>query len=53
MSELNLNDDLVQDYLAECREHLATIENDLLTIEQREYRSIADNLSSIPIGGKL
>jgi two-component system chemotaxis sensor kinase CheA len=35
MSELNLTDDLVQDYLAECREHLATIENDLLAIEQR------------------
>jgi two-component system chemotaxis sensor kinase CheA len=34
MSELNLDDELVQDYLAECREHLATIENDLLAIEQ-------------------
>jgi len=32
-SELNA-DELVQDYLAECREHLATIETDLLTIEQ-------------------
>ena len=29
-----LDDDLVQDYLAECREHLATIEVDLLAIEQ-------------------
>jgi len=34
MSDLNLDDELVQEYLAECREHLATIENDLLTIEQ-------------------
>ena len=32
--DLNQDDELVQDYLAECREHLATIENDLLTIEQ-------------------
>jgi two-component system chemotaxis sensor kinase CheA len=28
------SDDLVQDYLAECQEHVATIENDLLLIEQ-------------------
>src|SRR5580700_10406045 len=34
MSEPNLDDELVQDYLAECREHLATIESDLLAIEQ-------------------
>jgi len=34
MSELNVDDELVQDYLAECREHLATIETDLLAIEQ-------------------
>ena len=34
MSELKLDDELVQDYLAECREHLATIETDLLAIEQ-------------------
>src|ERR1700761_3945384 len=34
MNEPNLDDELVQDYLAECREHLATIETDLLTIEQ-------------------
>lgn len=34
MSELNLDDELVQDCLAECREHLATIETDLLAIEQ-------------------
>jgi len=34
MSELNLDDELVQDYLAECREHLATIEADLLAMEQ-------------------
>ena len=34
MIEANLDDELVQDYLAECREHLATIETDLLTIEQ-------------------
>ena len=34
MSELNLDDELIQDYLAECREHLATIETDLLAIEQ-------------------
>lgn len=34
MSDLSLDDELVQDYLAECREHLATIETDLLTIEQ-------------------
>jgi two-component system chemotaxis sensor kinase CheA len=34
MAELDLDDELVHDYLAECREHLATIEADLLTIEQ-------------------
>lgn len=34
MSDLHLDDELAQDYLAECREHLATIENDLLKIEQ-------------------
>jgi two-component system chemotaxis sensor kinase CheA len=34
MSELNLDDELIQDYLAECREHLATIETDMLAIEQ-------------------
>ncbi|MBS1825943.1 MAG: chemotaxis protein CheW [Acidobacteria bacterium] len=34
MPHLNLDDELLQDYLAECREHLATIEADLLTIEQ-------------------
>jgi two-component system chemotaxis sensor kinase CheA len=34
MIESNLDDELVQDYLAECREHLATIETDLLAIEQ-------------------
>src|ERR1035438_9857294 len=31
---LNLDDELIQDYLAECLEHLARIENDLLAIEQ-------------------
>lgn len=30
----NLDDELIQDYLAECLEHLARIENDLLAIEQ-------------------
>ncbi|MGA2597662.1 MAG: hybrid sensor histidine kinase/response regulator [Bryobacteraceae bacterium] len=34
MSDLSLEDDLVHDYLAECREHLTTIETDLLAIEQ-------------------
>src|SRR5580692_4549102 len=34
MMEPNLDDELVHDYLAECREHLATIEADLLAIEQ-------------------
>jgi two-component system chemotaxis sensor kinase CheA len=34
MSEPNLDDELIQDYLAECREHLATIETDMLAIEQ-------------------
>ena len=29
-----LDDELIQDYLAECLEHLARIENDLLAIEQ-------------------
>ena len=33
MSKPSLDDELVQDYLAECREHLATIETDLLAIE--------------------
>jgi len=30
-----IDDELVQEYLAECREHLATIETDLLKIEQQ------------------
>ena len=34
MSDFSLDDDLVLDYLAESREHLATIETDLLSIEQ-------------------
>src|SRR5579863_3357371 len=34
MSEANLEDELITEYLAECREHLATIENDLLAMEQ-------------------
>lgn len=34
MSGHNIDDGLVQEYLAECREHLATIEADLLAIEQ-------------------
>ena len=34
MSDFALDDELVLDYLAESREHLATIENDLLSIEQ-------------------
>lgn len=34
MPHHNLDDELLGDYLAECREHLATIEADLLTIEQ-------------------
>ncbi len=34
MSDFNLDDDLILDYLAECREHLATIETDLLSMEQ-------------------
>jgi two-component system chemotaxis sensor kinase CheA len=33
MNEPNPDDELVQDYLAECREHLATIETDLLAME--------------------
>lgn len=35
MSNLNVDDELVQEYLAESREHLATIEADLLTIEEQ------------------
>src|ERR1700690_3083555 len=34
MSDFTLDDELVLDYLAESREHLATIETDLLLIEQ-------------------
>jgi two-component system chemotaxis sensor kinase CheA len=34
MREPNLDDELVHDYLAECQEHLATIETDLLAIEK-------------------
>src|SRR4051794_28484430 len=34
MSNLNLDDDLILEYLSESREHLATIETDLLLIEQ-------------------
>ena len=30
-----MDDELVQEYMAECREHLATIETDLLKIEQQ------------------
>ena len=35
MSNLNVDDELVQEYLAESREHLTTIEADLLTIEEQ------------------
>src|SRR5580698_9304360 len=34
MSQFSLEDDLVLEYLAECREHLTTIETDLLSMEQ-------------------
>lgn len=34
MSDIRNDDELVRDYLSECREHLATIETDLLAIEQ-------------------
>jgi len=34
MSDFSVDDELIQDYLAECREHLATIETDLLAMEQ-------------------
>src|ERR1700685_2621631 len=34
MSDFSLDDDLVLEYLAECREHLVTIETDLLSMEQ-------------------
>jgi len=34
MSDFNLDDDLIHEYLAESREHLVTIETDLLAIEQ-------------------
>jgi two-component system chemotaxis sensor kinase CheA len=33
-SEMHLEDDLVLEYLAECREHLTTIEADLLSMER-------------------
>ena len=31
---INLDDELAQEYLAECHEHLATIETDLFAIER-------------------
>jgi two-component system chemotaxis sensor kinase CheA len=34
MKQANADDELIQEYLVESREHLATIENDLLQIEQ-------------------
>jgi two-component system chemotaxis sensor kinase CheA len=34
MSDFSLDDELVLEYLAECREHLTTIETDLLQMEQ-------------------
>jgi len=34
MEEPSLDDELVQDYLAECREHLATIDIDVLALEE-------------------
>src|SRR5580692_12521662 len=34
MSDFSLDDELVLEYLAECREHLTTIETDLLSMEQ-------------------
>jgi two-component system, chemotaxis family, sensor kinase CheA len=43
MQEPNIEDDLVRDYLAECGEHLATIENDLLLMEQ-SGQDIDENL---------
>jgi two-component system, chemotaxis family, sensor kinase CheA len=34
MSEPNIEDEIILEYLAECREHLTTIEADLLSMEQ-------------------
>ena len=34
MSESNIDDEIILEYLAECREHLTTIETDLLSMEQ-------------------
>ena len=34
MSDFSADDELILEYLAECREHLATIETDLLAMEQ-------------------
>jgi two-component system chemotaxis sensor kinase CheA len=34
MNEPNLDDEIILEYLAECREHLVTIETDLLSMEQ-------------------
>jgi two-component system chemotaxis sensor kinase CheA len=33
MEEVGLDDEMVQEYLTECREHLSTIDNDLLAVE--------------------
>src|SRR5580698_5505737 len=34
MSQFSLEDEVILEYLAECREHLTTIEADLLSMEQ-------------------
>ena len=45
MTETNLDEELLQEYLAECREHLAAMEADLLAIEGRSGPSDPDRVN--------
>ena len=40
MAMIDLNDELAQDYLADCREHLAAIEADLFLWRWAEHKPV-------------
>jgi two-component system chemotaxis response regulator CheY len=44
---INLHDELAQDYLADCREHLAAIEADLLSLAMGGAKADEDRLSRV------
>lgn len=44
---INIDEELAQDYLADCREHLAIMETELLAIKMSEFRINDDRLNRI------